>query len=48
MSVSEDIQSNLDDEKEIDEFIENIYDAANITDQDNLIDSMIEESKGDL
>jgi len=37
----------LDDEKEIDD-IENIYDAANITAQDNLNDSMIENSKGDL
>ena len=33
----------LDDEKEIDD-IENIYDAANITVQDNVNDSMIEES----
>ena len=40
MSASEDILE-LDDKKEIDEFIENIYDAANITDQDNLIDSRI-------
>ena len=33
----------LDDKKEIDD-IENIYDAANITVQDNVNDSMIEES----